>query len=316
MDYLKPYADFLRKKFSLRVPMRAVFDCSNGTTGLILKELIRELRITNNELWRNSKFIILNSTPDGNFPAHGPNPMVKGALNDLKKAVLRNGADFGAIFDADGDRVFFIDDRGREVPADAVLGLISQAFPGPIVTDIRSGYLAKELIVAGRKKIIESRVGHTFFKRLMRRRKCGFGGEISGHYYSPLADGTFFDSGIAAAVYFANEVSELKMLGGKLSEWLDSLPRYFRSGEINFQVDDKEEVMVKVERQFKRSAGKISKLDGLKMEFGNAARSEALAEEWWFSLRPSQTENFLRLNLEAKDEKMFRRRLAELKRLI
>lgn len=298
MDYLKPYADFLRKKFSLRAPVSAVFDCSNGTAGLVLEKLSKTHKLTN--------FKLINSTPDGNFPAHGPNPMAKGALNDLKKAVLRNKADFGAIFDADGDRVFFIDDRGREVPADAVLGLLSQAFPGPIVVDVRAGYLAKELIAAGGKKIIESRVGHTFFKKLMSGRKCGFGGEISGHYYFPLAKNKFFDSGIAAAIYFANEVSELKKLGGKLSDWLDALPKYYRSGELNFAVAKKETVMKKVEKRFRREATKTSHLDGLKMEFA----------DHWFSLRPSQTENFLRLNLEAKNEKVFKGRLAELKKLL
>ncbi len=301
MDYLKPYADFLKSRIKLAKPVSAVFDCSNGTTGKVLKELF-SIKYPVARI----KYKLLNKEPDGNFPAHGPNPMSPGALDQLKREVQRRKADFGAAFDADGDRVFFIDDKGREVPSDAVLGLISQSFSGPIVVDVRAGYLAKELIKAARKKVIESRVGHYFFKKLMKVKKAGFGGEISGHYYFPSAAGEFFDSGIAAAIHFANEVSELKGLGGKLSDWLDEMPRYYRSGELNFSVHNKSGVIKNVERRYSRLAKKISKKDGLKMEFN----------DYWFSLRPSQTEDLLRLNVEAKRKKVFQDRLAELKRLI
>ncbi len=321
MDYLKTYADFLKSKVKLAKPVSVIFDCSNGTTGLVLDKLIPELRIKNNELSEshNSKFIILNSTSDGNFPAHGPNPMAEGALEQLKKEVRKNQADFGAAFDADGDRVFFIDDRGREVPGDAALGLLGQAFKGPVVVDPRSGYLAREILRAisnpdaegsglrleRRRKIIESRVGHYFIKKLMKEKKAGFGGELSGHYYFPL-NGAYFDSGILAAICFANEASELKAVGGKLSEWLDELPVYYRSGELNFVVKDKVKALATVEKKYRKLAKRISKLDGLKMEF----------TDWWFVLRPSNTENLLRLVVEAKDKKVLDRRLAELRRLL
>ncbi|MEK7641147.1 MAG: hypothetical protein AAB389_04090 [Patescibacteria group bacterium] len=305
MDYLKPYVGFLKNKIKLAGPLSVVFDCSNGTTGKVLKELFS---IKYSVL--SIKYKLINEKPDGNFPAHGPNPMLPGALNQLKSEVKKQKADFGAAFDADGDRVFFVDDRGREVPGDAVLGLICQAFKGPIAVDVRAGYLAKELIKAGGKRMVESRVGHSFFKKLMKVKKSDFGGEISGHYYSPLATGKSFDSGLAAAVYFANAVSELKKLGGKLSEWLDSLPKYYRSGELNFSVSDKDRIMKGVERHYSRLARKVSKKDGLKMEFASPAG------EWWFIVRLSQTEDFLRLCLEAKDKKVFDRRLAELKALL
>ncbi len=296
MDYLKPYIGFLQKKAELKTPLRVVLDCSNGTTGMVLGELKVE----------SLKLKVINQKPNGNFPAHGPNPMLSGALSQLRKEVRKQEADFGAAFDADGDRVFFVDDRGRKVPSDAVLSLISQAFDGPIAIDARAGYLANELIKAGGKKIIESRVGHAFFKKVMKNRNANFGGELSGHYYFPLASGRFFDSGIAAAIYFANEVSELKRFGGKLSDWLDSLPKYYRSGELNFVVRDKNEVMKEFGRKYSKLARKISRSDGLKMEFS----------DWWFIVRPSQTEDLLRLNLEAKDQKVFQKRLAELKSLL
>lgn len=307
MDYLRTYTNFLESKIKLVKPMSVVLDCSNGTTGKVLKELFREAgsRKQESRIIHDSKFIILNSTPDGNFPAHGPNPMAKGAMEQLKKAVLKNKADFGAIFDADGDRVFFVDDRGREVPADAILGWLGQVFRGPVVVDARVGYLAREMLKALGKKIIESRVGHYFIKKLMKEKGAGFGGELSGHYYFPL-DGGYFDSGILAAIHFANEVSELKAVGGTLSEWLDDLPRYYRSGELNFAVKDKVKAMAAVEKKYRRLAKRISKLDGLKMEFS----------DWWFVLRSSNTENLLRLVMEAKNKKVLDRQLAEIRRLL
>lgn len=295
MDYLKPYSDFLNSRIKLFNPISVVFDCSNGTTDAIL----RQFKI------KSSKLKVINQKPDGNFPAHGPNPLAEGAMEDLKKAVLKQEADLGVIFDADGDRAFFIDDLGREVPADAILFLLADNFPGAAVANILAGYLAKELFGRAKKELIESRVGHYFIKKIMKERGANFGGEFSGHYYFPLGD-NYFDSGILAAVYLMNEISKMKAAGKKLSDWLDSLPVFHRSGEINFEVEDKEKAMAAAEKKYGASAERVSKLDGLKMEFA----------EWWFVLRPSNTENLLRLVMEAKSEVVLREKLAEIKRFL
>ena len=274
--------------------MRVVFDCSNGTTGIAL----RKFKI------KNLEFKIINGKPDGNFPAHGPNPMEKGALGDLQSAVKKYKADLGVIFDADGDRVFFVDDRGREASPDAIVGLLGMAARGNVILDVRCGYLARELLATAGKKIIDSRVGSYFIKKLMRQKKVNFSGELSAHYY--FKDFFYADAGIFAAIQMINQVSALKEKNQSLSGWFDSLPIYYRSGEVNFKVVDKKAVMKRIEDFYKKSAIKVSYLDGVKMEF----------KTWWFNIRPSNTENFLRLNLEAKDKKIFTQHLVEIQKLI
>jgi phosphomannomutase len=148
-------------------------------------------------------------------------------------------------------------------------------------------------------------------KKLMKEKKADFGGEISGHYYFALRSlgegGLYMDSGILAAIQMINQVSSIKYRGEKLSDWIDGLPKYYRSGEINFPVEDKEAILKKIGLLYKNKKGaKISFLDGLKVDFS----------EWWFSVRPSNTEDLIRLNLEAKNKEIFEKELANLKKLL
>ncbi len=295
MNYIKPYVDFLKKFIKPARPLRVVADCSDGTAGLVLKKLFAASRV---------RAKLVNARPDGRFPAHGPNPMAEGVLAGLKKTIISAKADLGVIFDADADRVFFVDDAGKEVPPDAAAALISKNFKGPVILDVRAGYLARELLAAPKKKIIETRVGHYFIKKLMVRHNVGFAAETSGHYYFAFPGGAYFDSAILAAIYMINAIAGLKEK--RLSRWLAGLSCYYRSGELNYEVEDKVKAMTAVEEKYKKEARKISKLDGLKMEF----------EKWWFVLRPSNTENLLRLNLEAKSEKILKQMLRGISGLI
>ena len=301
MNYINLYADFLKKFIKPKRAMKVVFDCSNGTVGLVLKKLFRDPKTLN-----AIRYTLINEKPDGRFPAHGPNPMLEGAMDDLSKAVLTNKADLGVILDAYADRVFFSDDRGEPVPPYLAAVLISGASKGPVVFDLLSGYLAKELIAADGKKFFESRVGSYFVKQLMRQEGADFGAEASGHYYFKFGSSRW-DSGIRAAIEMINRASGL---GCRLSDWTGRLPRYYRSGELNFSVEDKTGMLKIVEERYAGQAESISHLDGLKMEFSSPAG------EWWFSLRPSNTEDLLRLNLEAKDKKVFEKLLLNLKRLL
>ncbi len=305
MDYLELYINFLKKFLKLERALKVVFDCSNGTTGKVLKELFRVSSVKRQV--SRVKPILINDRPDGRFPAHGPDPWRRDAFNDLRTAVRKHKADLGIIFDADGDRVFFLDDRGQPVAPDAVAVLISRSFKGPLILDVRAGYLARELISADGKKIINSRVGHYFIKKLMNKKKIDFAAETSGHYYFKFKEfSAVWDSGILTAIYFMNQISGIRYQGLSLGEWIDGLPKYHRSGEINFRVSDKEKILTKIEQKYKKEAQRLSHLDGLKMEFG----------AWWFNVRPSQTEDLLRLNLEAKDKKTFLAKLKEFKKLI
>ena len=292
--YLNFYTRFLGNFFKIQKPLKVVFDCSNGTTGLVLKEL---LRIMGHKL----RAELINAKPDGNFPAHGPNPLLKGVIEQLEKEVKKHKADLGVIFDADGDRVFFVDDQGRSIGADEIgYILMKELEPARFVVSIVSGWLLKK-----QKGAALSRVGHYFFKKMMRGQKIPLGLEHSGHYY--FKDFFYCESGILAAIKVINFISRLNI---KLSSYLDSLPKYYRSGEINFKVKDKEGIIKIVEKKYKNQTSKILKLDGLTMEFNSPAGG------WWFSLRPSNTENLLRLNLEATNKKTLQKVLRDLKKLI
>jgi len=305
MDYIKEYANFLRKflkpirqvRGKPKRKLKVIFDCSNGTTGIIIKNLVSSIQ--------NLEAILINDRPDGNFPAHGPNPLAPGAADQLKKEVLKQKADLGVIFDADGDRVFFADNRGRWVDPNEIAYILMQLFKPPYVIGIVSSRRLKKLSGAksasGGRKVFISRVGHYFFKKLMREKKASLGLEHSGHYY--FQNFFYCDSGILAAIEVINFVSGLKT---DLAGWLDGLPPYYRSGEINFEVRDKEKVLKAIEKKYKNSAGKIFKLDGLTLEFNWA----------WLNIRASNTEPLLRLNIEATSKKLLNEKLKEIKKLL
>ena len=292
MNYIKIYADFLNKKLNPQKKLKVIFDCSNGTAGLVLKQL------TTNDKQLTTHFI--NDKIDGNFPSHGPNPSAIGALEQLQKTVLKEKADLGAIFDADGDRVFFIDNLGRFIDPDTITRLLIWHFnPKKVVIDVRTGWLVKRLITKD-LKLTTSKAGHYFIKKLMKEFNADFGAEKSGHYYFPIKNEkniSYIDSGIITAIEVINALSKLPY---SLADFNDLLPQYCRSGEINIKMNNEsgirnyESLLKKIENKFKNQAVKVSYLDGLTIE----------SDDWWFNLRPSNTEPVLRLNIEAKKKEI------------
>ncbi|MDP3999661.1 MAG: hypothetical protein Q8P76_03670 [bacterium] len=313
VKYLKRFLRLLRPppqrgKQAQGKPLKIVFDCSNGTTGKVLKELFRKL-IVNCQL----SIVFINDKPDGHFPGHGPNPLAPGAISQLQKAVLKHHADLGVIFDADGDRMFLVDNLGRVISPDETGYLLLQELkPKSYIVSVISGQLIRKLIVNGYKsKVSVSRVGHYFFKKLMREKKIPLGLEHSGHYYFGFPDfsarggpDTVWDSGILAAIHIINFVSKLNI---PVSEYLDKSPKYYRSGEINLKVKSeklKVKSLERVEQYYKKQKAKISKLDGLTAEF----------PDHWFNIRASNTEPLLRINIEAKNKKLLNQELKRIKR--
>jgi len=295
--FLEDYSKFLQEFLKPQKKLKVVFDSSNGVTSLVLKKLKA----------RNLKFEIINGKLDGDFPAHGPNPLNPGATDQLQAAVKKNKADLGAVFDADGDRAFFVDDKGRLIDPDAIARLlIWNLKPEKIIVDSSSGWLVKKLI-AGNLKIIPCQVGHYFIKKLMREQKADLGAERSGHYYFSFRnfgeDGFYMDSGILAAIEVINAVSKLPY---RLSDFVDLLPRYYRS-EIDINVGhikDKEHLLKKIEDDYSKiGLADKSYLDGLTMEFS----------DWWFNIRFSQTEPLVRLNIEALAEAKLQEEVSKLK---
>ncbi len=305
MNYINLYANFLKKFLRPQRKLKVIFDCSNGTTGLILKKLLKNDSLIDYKL--------INQFPDGNFPGHEPDPMKRFALSDLRLAVIKNKADLGIIFDADGDRAFFIDNFGRFIDPDAIARLlIWKLKPGKIIIDVRTGWLVKNITnhchgcpEISNIKIIESRVGHYFIKKLMRKIDADFAAEYSGHYY--LKKFFYADSGIMTAIETINTISRLPY---SPADFNDLLPQYYRSGEINIKISKSQiakgkaqSLFKKIEKKLKNRATKISHLDGLTMEFNPSAGS---GQAWRFNIRPSNTEPIIRLNIEATDKKLLK----------
>lgn len=174
MDYFKLYAGFLEKSFSLEKKLKVIADCSNGTSGLALKELGA---IPNLEL------ILINDNPDPEFPAHGPNPLKEGSTKQLAEKVVKQGADFGAAFDADGDRAFFIDEKGEILSSFMIAVLLFKHRRAPFVTDELVYKSLEHLGVFKNGEVLRSKIGTFNVKSLLREKGASTAAEYSGHYY-------------------------------------------------------------------------------------------------------------------------------------
>lgn len=290
MNYIGEYAKFLRKFFRPAAPLKVVFDGSNGSTGPLVKAVFSGRP--------RLRFMLIHGRPDGRFPGHGPNPTFAFSRKDLERAVKHEGADLGVIFDADGDRAFFVDDKGRSVYADDAARLLALGFKPPYVIDVRTGrrFTREKKFLRSRRLFFVSRVGTFFMKKMMREKRANFGAENSGHYYFKYRFGenvSYFDSALRAAVEMMNRVSELKKKGNTLSAWLDALPPLHRSPEeLNFPLKERRAVGRAVRlvlSGYRARALRVSCLDGVSIEM----------EETWFNVRASNTEPLIRVKIEA-----------------
>ncbi len=241
---------------------------------------------------------------DGTFPNHPPNPIEEENLKDLKKFMQNDDADLGVAFDGDADRAVFLDERGEVIPADLTTALLAKKFlrshPGEtILYDLRSSRIVPEVIEENGGESIRYRVGHAYMKAKMREVDAVFGGELSGHYY--YRKNYYTDSAILALLDLVELLSEKN---ASLSELIEPLKRYHQSGEINFSVDEQEGAMEALANEF--SDGEIDHLDGVTVQY----------EDWWFNVRPSNTEPLLRLNLEAGDPETLDARVDEVQSII
>jgi phosphomannomutase len=228
---------------------------------------------------------------DGTFPNHEANPIDPTNLVDLQKAVLDTGADLGLAFDGDADRCFVVDERGAVVSPSAITALVAvrelQREPGAtIIHNLICSRTVPEVVREHGGTPVRTRVGHSFIKAEMARTGAIFGGEHSGHFY--FRDFWRADSGMLAALHVLAELGRQEV---PLSELLKPFDRYVASGEINSVVEDAAGAAARVEAAYE-GRGEIDHLDGLTVS----------APDWWFNLRPSNTEPLLRLNAEAVDE--------------
>ncbi len=286
-------------------PFNIVVDCGNGMEGIILKDVFARLP----QCKMHGMFL----EPDGSFPNHEANPLKEETLDALKKEVRARKADLGVAFDGDADRIGFVDENGEIVRGDIMEAILAARIlarhPGAtILYAVNQSMVVAEEIERHGGKAVMSRVGHGVVKPHMRRVDAEFAGEFSMHY--------FYKS------FYTAECTDLTMLllleilserGVKLSELVRPLMRYWHSGEINSRVEDKEGVLAKLEETYGHEASAITKIDGLRMDFRDEARPE---EDWWFNVRPSNTEPLLRLTMEAKNKAKMEQKRDELLALI
>jgi phosphomannomutase len=257
-----------------------VVDGGNGMAGVAVTRVFDRLEARLEGLYLE---------PDGTFPNHPANPLEPENLVDLIAAVRESGADRGVAFDGDADRAFFIDDTGSVLSGSTTTALIATWFlsrrPGAsIVHNLITSRSVPEIISEQGGVPVRTRVGHSFIKAVMAETGAVFGGEHSGHYY--FADNYRADSGMLAMLVLLQVLSES---GVALSELRRRVERYEASGEINLRVGDLAGAMAAVESAF--AGANVDRLDGLTLEWGDR----------WLNLRPSNTEPFLRLNVEAPD---------------
>ncbi len=271
-------------------PLRVVIDASNGMAGKMVPAIFGDLPI---------EIMALNFTHDGKFK-HEPNPLVEENLAELKDTVIGQKADFGVCFDGDADRLMMIDEKGKTISCDIMTALMVPYFlekqPGSaIVYDLRSSWILREQILTNGGVPRRERVGHSNMKKTLRDTHAIFGGELSGHFY--YRDNYYADSGLITLVHMLNIISRS---GQPLSQMVQPLRKYASSGEINFEVEEKDAMMKELSRIY--AEGEIDDLDGVSVQF----------KDWWFNVRPSNTEPLLRLNIEAKDQETLNKHLNEI----
>ena len=260
-------------------PQTMVVDYANGMGAAEAPEIFAKIP--------GLKIVPLYEELDGTFPNHEANPLKESNLDDLRAKIAEVGAPMGISFDGDADRCAFVDSAGRTVHADLITVILARAMlkkhPGKgIIYDLRSSKVVpKEIEKLGGRPVRE-RVGHSFMKETMRREDCIGGGELSGHFY--FAENYFTDCGVLACIEVLNRLSEE---GRELKASADELRVYFGTGEVNFKVEDKAEKMAVIEKTF--PDGEVDHLDGVTVTY----------PDWWVNVRPSNTEPYLRMCLEA-----------------
>lgn len=277
-------------------PLKVVADTANGMSAIFLEKLFEKLPC---------ELIKMYFDLDGSFPNHEADPYKDENVVDLKKRVVSEGADLGIATDGDGDRIFFIDNKGEMVEPAILRGILSKIFlrehPGATICyDIRPGMITQDMIVENGGKPVVTRVGHSLIKEKGLSVGAIFAGESSGHFFVNTEYG-FYETPAIVTLKILEEISNFD---GTFADMVNPLRRYFHSGEINSEVEDKEAVMDKLKEVY--SEGELNELDGITITF----------DEWWFNVRPSNTEPKLRLNLEARTKEVMEEKRDEVLKVI
>jgi len=301
MEIHNDYVEFMRKFKADLSNLKIAMDLSNGMANLVAKDI-----------YGDEPEYIFDSI-DGSFPNHEPNPLVAKNVEPLKELVRSCGADAGVIFDGDADRVMFVDDKARFVSPDLVIALMSMYFmeergeKNPrVLQEIRSSKSVAEYLKPLGAELHTWKVGRAFAAPKLRELDGLWGGELAGHYY--FKDFFYSDSGLLSSMIVLRIVSRLKNQGRSLSSVVDEMSRYRNSGEINFKLEDKAAAMDAVKNHFLASETPeaLMDFDGYRLEFPH----------WWFNIRPSNTEPYLRFICEADSDALLEEKISVVCKLL
>lgn len=288
MDYKAEYLAFLLQYKRDYSDLNYGIDVSNGMAGLFADDIFG---VQPHYLFKDL---------DGSFPNHEANPLEPKNIVDLQKLVRSEKLDFGVIFDGDADRVMFVDENGTFISPDLLIALLGHYFleerkeQGPVIHDIRSSKAIAEYLAPMGGKTYMWKVGRAFAANKLREINGIYGGELAGHYY--FRDFYYSDSGLLAAILIVNEFARLKKSGIKVSDAIARIKAYESSGEINFRIAPKKEAMDAVLEYFttREKPTAFYDFDGYRIEYA----------DWWLNIRPSNTEPYLRLIVEASGKEL------------
>lgn len=294
-DVKDEYLVFLKNYQSDISNLKIAMDCSNGMASILVKDVFGD------------QPTYMYDELDGTFPHHEANPLEEENVEDLKKLVLTEKADIGVIFDGDADRVMFVDEKGKFIPPDLMIAVLAhyfikeKDFKGMVIQDIRTSKSVSEYIKKLGRDVYIWRVGRAYAALKLREIEGAFGGEFAGHYY--FRDFYYSDSAFVAALVILKVVSEMKRDEISVSKLISKIAVYANSGEINFKIEQKQEAMDAMKDYFmeQENATEFMDFDGYRIEF----------PDWWFNVRPSNTEPYLRLLMEAKTEELLQKKLDE-----
>ena len=299
-DIREDYLAFLKKYMGDLSGLKLAFDLSNGMSSLFAKQIFGDA----------PEYIF--DTMDGTFPNHEPNPLVHKNVVALEELVKKTGADAGVIYDGDADRVMFVDEKGNFVSPDLMIAVLGHYFIGErgekgyVIQDIRSSKAVGEYLEPMGAKMYTWKVGRANAARRLREIDGIWGGELAGHYY--FKDFFYSDSGLLASILILRVLANLKKEGISFSQIIGKIARYQNSGEINFKLTDKQSAMDAVKAHFEEQEKPTAFMDfdGYRVEF----------PDWWFNIRPSNTEPYLRFICEATTKELLDKKVAEVKSLL
>ncbi len=303
LDIRNEYVNFLNEYKKDLSQLNVCIDVSNGMAGLLIRDIYGE---------PSDNMHYLYEQMDGTFPNHEANPLVAENIADLQQAVKERGCDVGVIFDGDGDRVMFVDENSRFISPDLMIAVLGHYFleergeRGAVLQDIRSSKAVGEYIQPMGARMHTWRVGRAFAAHKLREINGVYGGELAGHYY--FRDFFYSDSGIMASLIILGVISGMKKRGVKLSELIAKIERYKNSGEINFKIEKKKEAMDLIRDHFICAESPVESydFDGYRVEF----------KEWWFNIRPSNTEPYLRFIAEATSQELLDSKVSIVRELL